>query len=139
MGVKFYFSKRSERELATIVPELAAVVRHALGYGVMDFTVVCGRRCKAEQDRLYNIGKSMVKYPNSKHNVEPLSYAVDLVPYVDGDVSWKAIHCAVLAGLMLAAAKELGVVIRWGGCWSGNPKDIGDQRLNDYVHYEVTK
>lgn len=82
--------------------------------------------------------------------------AVDLVPVVNGEEThdWK--HFYPMADLMMEAAKELGVTIRWGGAWhrtlneSGNltAKELSDQYVSirrmqnrtpfmDGFHFEI--
>ena len=137
---KYKYGFGSTAKLITVKPSLQAVCKRALGYEVMDATVIQGVRYQAEQDRYFDLEQSKVKWPNSKHNVlvpGSLANAVDIAPYINGKVSWEQVHCLVWAGLMLAAAEEEGVRLRWGGCWSGNPGDIGNQDLNDYVHFEL--
>lgn len=140
--MKFSFGKKSKRELETVKEELRAVCKRALGYGVMDATVVQGRRSKEKQNEYYKNRKSKVKWPNSKHNVRDendLAKAVDVVPYVNGKISWNQKHCLVWAGLMLGAAAELGIAVRWGGNWDCDGEIVTDQRFNDLVHFELRK
>ena len=83
----FKFGSKSNQVLATVKTELSDIARKALSYGVMDASAIQGRRSKAEQDRYFSLGKSKVKWPNSKHNVvspEVLSNALDITPYVNG-------------------------------------------------------
>lgn len=137
---KYMYGKGSESQLVTVKTALQGVCKKALSYGVMDASVIQGVRSKEEQNHYFNTGKSKVKWPNSKHNVvapTELAEAVDIAPFVNGKVSWKKDHCLVWAGLMLAAAKEEGVKLRWGGCWSGEPGDIGNQAFEDLVHFEL--
>lgn len=125
MGYKF--GQNSEKHLATVKSELTNVCRRALAYGIMGAVVTQGRRDKDEQDKYFQTGKTKVQWPNSKHNVVPpeqLSKAVDIVPCVNGEISWNTHHCLVWAGLMLAAAVEEGVNIRWGGNWDTDHFEI---------------
>ena len=131
----YKFGETSIRRLCTVTKNLDSVCRRALSYGVMDATVIEGSRGAAEQDRYFAIGKSRVKWPNGKHNRLP-SKAVDIAPYVNGAVSWNKNHCLVWAGLMLAAAAELGVTLRWGGNWDMDGEPITDQEFQDLVHFE---
>ena len=136
----YKYGKKSEKCLSTIKIELANVCRRALSYGVMDASVVEGRRSKEDQDRYFSEGKSRVKWPNGKHNVMcpgDLACAVDIAPYVNGKVSWNKNHCLVWAGLMLAAASEEGVSIRWGGNWDMDGEPVTDQNFQDLVHFEL--
>ena len=134
----YKFGKSSEDRLSSVHPDLVRVCRRMLGYGILDATVVQGRRGKEDQDRAFKEGKSKLKYPQSRHNSDP-SEAVDIAPFVNGKVSWNTQHCLVLAGLMLAAASELGVKVRWGGNWDRDGEPVTDQTFNDLVHFELDK
>lgn len=136
----YEFGKNSRRELSTVCHPLRNVCFRALGYGVMDASVIQGRRPKAEQNRYFLLGKSRDKWPNGKHNVvkpDDLAEAADIAPYVNGAVSWNWKHCLVWAGLMLAAAVEEGVKIRWGGNWDMDGEPVTDQEFQDLVHFEM--
>ena len=139
-SLKYKYGKRSEAELATVNPMLVQVCRRALSYGQMDATVVQGVRGKAEQDRYFELGKSRVRWPDGKHNAEPpetKSDAVDIIPFVKGKGSWHFVHCAFWAGLMFAAAADLGVDIRWGGDWDMDHEPVTDQEFQDLAHFEL--
>jgi len=137
---KFCFGKKSKEKLRTVNGKLCEVCKRALSYGVMDFTIVQGVRSQAEQDRYYELGTSKVKWPDSKHNVRnegDLARAVDMAPFVNGKISWKIEHCLVLAGLILGAAAELGVDLRWGGNWDMDGEVVTDQCFDDLGHFEM--
>ena len=134
----YKFGKSSEDRLLSVHPDLVAVCRKMLSYSILDATVVQGRRSKEDQDRAFKEGKSKLKYPQSRHNSDP-SEAVDIAPFVNGKVSWNTQHCLVLAGLMLAAASELGIKVRWGGNWDRDGEPVTDQTFNDLVHFELDK
>ena len=136
------WSKRSLEKLETVQPELQRVVTAALNYNVMDMMVLEGRRSRERQNQLFDEGKSRVKWPNGKHNVtyfKDLARAVDVAPYIDGVLSWNKLHCCVMAGLILAAAKTLDVDIRWGGNWDRDYEPITDQDFQDLVHFELVQ
>ena len=137
--MSFKFGAWSEETLSTVVEPLQQVVRKVLELGVMDFTVVCGVRTKAEQDRLFAAGKSKLSWPKSKHNAPAgmKSKAVDIAPYVNNKISWNFNDCCFLAGMMIAVGKTLGVNIRWGGNWDCDGEIITDQTFQDLVHFEV--
>lgn len=137
---KFLFGVKSEEQLKTVKKELHCVIRKALSYGVIDFAVIEGRRSKEKQDKYFLEGRSKIKWPNGKHNVtgpDDLASAVDVVPVINGKISWDARHCTVMAGLILAAAHESGVKIRWGGNWDMDGEPITDQTFQDLVHFEL--
>jgi peptidoglycan LD-endopeptidase CwlK len=138
-GMKFYFGSRSQSKLDTVVPTLRRVAMRALSYGIIDMAVTEGRRDKKTQNLFYASGKSKVCWPDSKHNVlnpnDP-AHAIDIVPYVNGSPSWRMSHCCIMAGLILAAAAEEGVTLRWGGNWDMDAEPITDQDFQDLVHFE---
>ena len=90
-----------------------------------DLAVVCGHRGKDDQDRLYAEGKSKVKWPHSKHNNLP-SLAIDVVPWVDGKLSWAISDMQDVAGIVKAEWATMkaegrvypGVELEWGGDWA---------------------
>lgn len=140
MSDKYKFGRSSQIQLETVFKSLQMVCRKALSYGVMDATVIEGRRSKELQDKYFKDGKSKVQWPNGKHNTltpNDLAAAVDIAPFVNGVVSFKKDHCLVWAGLMLAAAAELEIKIRWGGNWDMDGEPITDQTFQDLVHFEL--
>lgn len=91
----------------------------------------------------YISGASSVKWQGSKHNSTP-SMAVDCGPWFrDLGIPWKDIpqicyfagHVMRLAQNMLSAG-EINHRLRWGGDWNNN-RLIRDQKLMDYVHFEL--
>lgn len=136
--MKYKFGTRSLDKLCNVDYDLQSVMQAAIDTGIMDFSITEGHREEAIQDKYFESGKSKVKWPNGKHNKIP-SEAVDVVPYINGKASWNKLHCCILAGIILACAARLGVSVRWGGCWSGNFEDVGNQSLNDYVHFEIVR
>ncbi|GAG12827.1 unnamed protein product [marine sediment metagenome] len=136
--MKFKFGRKSTKNYESLNSNLQRVAVRALSYGIMDFSLDCTHRNKGEQNRFYQIGRSKVMWPDSKHNALPAE-AMDCVPYVGGKSSWNKLYCCVLAGLILAAAKEEGVKVRWGGDWGMNGEPITDQDFNDLAHYEEVK
>jgi len=121
--------------LSMLTYDMQWILREALAYGVIDFSVICTYRNKADQEKAYSEKKSKVRWPDSKHNKWP-AQAADCVPYVNGKISWNKLHCCVLAGVILAAAARLGKNIRWGGDWDQDGVAITDQDFQDLVHYE---
>lgn len=137
--MKYHFGKTSKGRLSLAVVEIREIMELALSYGIMDFMVVETVRSKASQDRYFLLGKSKVKWPNSKHNLKPgqvCSRAIDVAPWINGKISWRKEHCLILSGIILAAAAELGYKIRWGGNWDMDGEPITDQQFQDLVHYE---
>jgi len=133
---RYRFGKASMDRYITLHQGLQRVAWKSLELGLMDFTIVCGFRSEADQNRAFAEDKSKVQWPDSKHNVCP-SKAMDLAPYVNGKISWNWYHCSVLAGIVLATAKHLGVELRWGGDWNRSGDPITGQKFNDLVHFEL--
>ena len=80
----------------------------------------------------------------SKHLAEPLSMAVDVVPY---PVEWNRQgqeRMRHFAGFVFGVASQLGITdLRWGGDWDGDvwtSRDgLRDQSFMDLPHYELNR
>ena len=108
------FSKSSLDHLKQCHPDLQKVAHECIKH--YDFSVICGHRGKADQDKAVREGKSKAKWPTSKHNAQP-SRAFDAVPV---PLDWKNIASFnAMAGHMKTAARTVGVKIRWGGDFKG--------------------
>jgi len=119
------FSQRSKDNLATCHLDLQRVMLEAIK--VADFAVLCGHRGQAAQDEAYATGRSKLLWPNSSHNELP-SLAVDLAPWpIDWNDSGRFHY---LAGVVMTVARQLGVVLEWGGDW---------QILVDLPHYQIAE
>ena len=138
----FNFGKRSKEKLEQVIEPLKKTAIAALSLNLMDFSVIEGIRSKEKQDEYFKSGKSKLKWPNSSHNVKSpneKSRAMDIVPFVNGKISWKKEHCLVLAGIILATGKILGYDIRWGGNWDMDGEPVTDQKFQDLVHFEIRR
>ena len=133
--VTFKYGYNSEQNLNTCDDRLVLVFRRALELGLMDISIIQGRRGKSEQNRYFTLGKSQVQWPNSKHNFIP-SKAVDAAPYING-ASGDYKHCIHLAGIILTVAKYEGIRMRWGGNWDMDSEPVTDQEFQDLWHYEL--
>ena len=109
----FSLSSRSLAKLEGVKPELVEVVKTAITLSKTDFGVIYGMRSAAEQQQLFDSGKSQTL--KSKHLTGD---AVDLMAYVDGKASWELNLYDDLADAMKWAATEKGVKIRWGAAWT---------------------
>lgn len=121
----FRLSKRSLSRLEGVHPELVRVVKRAIEITPVDFAVTEGLRTRERQAELVEAGASRTM--NSRHLT---GHAVDLVAIVNGKVRWDWPLYPHIATAMKAAAKELGVVIVWGGDWKS---------LQDGPHYELDR
>ena len=123
MSGKFRFSRRSEKNLEGVNPQLVAVARRALELTEVDFGVTEGLRSKYRQKQLVAAGKSQTM--NSRHLTGD---AVDVVAYVNGQVSWEWPLYEAIARAFYQAADELNTPIVWGGSWT---------TLKDGPHFQL--
>ena len=105
----YKFGRRSLERLNGVHPDLVRVVQRAMGFQVMDFSVIEGVRSDARQEELYAQGRTtpgnIVTWTlNSRHKIQEDGYghAVDLAPY---PINWKnEYHFWMLRGVMMSAA-----------------------------------
>jgi peptidoglycan L-alanyl-D-glutamate endopeptidase CwlK len=129
--MSFKLGTRSRAELQRVHPDLVAVVERAIQLTVQDFAVHDGIRTLAEQKKYVASGVS--KTLDSRHLT---GHAVDLVPYVNGQLRWEMEPIYKIADAVRIAAKELGTPIRWGGAWDvllTDLKDPPDEMVDDYI------
>ena len=125
------FGKRSKERLATCEERLQEVFNEVIQF--VDCSVLEGHRSQERQDKLYDEGKTKVKYPRGRHNSNP-SRAVDVTPY---PVDWEDRERQTLcAGFVLGIARAKGIKLRWGGDWDMDFK-VMDNRFDDFPHFEV--
>lgn len=148
----FKLGAKSLRELEGVHVELVAVVKRAIELTVQDFAVHDGRRTLKEQQEM--VAKGVSQTLDSRH----LSgHAVDLVPYVNGQLRWEWDPIYRIADAVRMAANELGTPLRWGGAWdidftaSAEPPDdlvadytarrkaAGKKAFIDGPHFELPK
>ena len=98
------FGKRSKERLATCDERLQEVFNEVIQF--VDCSVLEGHRSQERQDKLYDEGKTKVKYPRGRHNSNP-SRAVDVTPY---PVDWEDRERQTLfAGFVLGIARSKGI------------------------------
>jgi len=126
-----YFSKKSKSRLETCDKKLQKVFNEVIKH--VDCSILEGHRDKERQDMLYEQKRTMVKYPNGRHNANP-SKAVDVAPY---PIDWKdreRFH--LFAGFVLGVAQGMGITLRWGGDWDQD-WEVSDNRFDDFPHFEI--
>lgn len=148
----FALSATSRTKLKGVDQRLINVVNRAIEITKMDFAVNEGLRTIEQQRKYYNSGKSQTMKSNHL-----TGRAVDLVPTPNGTMNWNDwpnYYPVVLA--MQKAAEELGVMVKWGGCWEvingkqGDPEDwvndygkrrraIGKKPFTDGPHFELAE
>lgn len=125
MKPPFSFGYGSLKQLNTLHPDLIKVMNEAIK--TYDFTIVCGHRNQADQEKAFKGGQSKLHWPDSRHNSLP-SEAVDCAPY---PVDWTDHQeFSVMAGHILSAAVRLGIELEWGGHWTN---------LVDRPHFQLKK
>jgi len=121
--MSYALGPRSLERLVGVHPDLVRVVKRAIGESPLDFTVLEGLRTVERQKVLF--AKGATRTMNSRHLT---GHAVDLAPVINGQVSWDWPLYHKLALTVLAAAKDEGVPITWGGSWA---------TFNDGPHWEL--
>ena len=145
--MSFAFGSGSTAKLNTVHPHLRMIAERALARSPYDFTIVHGWRGEDVQNALEDSGASTKRFPDSRYNQSldpgvdnPLqtSDAIDFAPWVNGKkIPWEETHIfAAIAGILFAAADELGLRITWGGDWDtdGNTKE---HKLQDWGHVQI--
>lgn len=136
----------SKKKMLGVHPTLVRLMEMAIKECPLQFEVSHGVRPDAEQAELYARGRTKPGkivtmcdgvIRRSKHQALPGKYgeAVDIVVYVDGQVTWDPKHYKTVAKHILKVAKGVGGKVRWGGDWNGDM--IDNQKFYDYPHYEV--
>jgi peptidoglycan LD-endopeptidase CwlK len=122
----FTFGAKSRAELKGVHPDMVAFAERTLALSGQDFTVHDGLRTRAEQQRMVATGASQTL--NSRHLVQAdgFGHAVDLVPWINGKPRWEWAPIFVIAAAAKKAAAELGLRVKWGGCWQELSQIKGD-------------
>ena len=125
------FGKKSKERLNTCNERLQKVFNEVIKH--VDCSVLEGHREKDRQNKLYEEGKTKVKYPNGRHNRQPSS-AVDVTPY---PVDWEDRERQTLfAGFVIGVASQMNINLRWGSDWDQDFQVV-DNRFDDFPHFEL--
>lgn len=130
--MSFKLSQRSIERLDGVKDQLVDVVVRAIEITTVDFGVTEGLRTIETQRQYVATGKSQTM--DSKHLTGD---AVDLVAYINGQVSWELNLYDNIADAMKQAAIEKNVALRWGAAW--NVPDIRlwrgtmEEAMNFYI------
>lgn len=157
----FNLGQQSLTQLAKVHPDLVRVVKAAILVSAQDFTVEQGLRSDADQLAAFKRGNSKLNGIPKGQTVggikgtgrgnhqadltDGLSHAVDLTPWVDGMILWRAVPAAKqwnyiypVAAAMREAAIAQNVKIRWGGVWDMSLNELAagaaamEQAVVDY-------
>ena len=101
---------RSLAALKGVHGDLARVVKRAAELSPTPFIITEGLRTVERQKEL--VAKGASKTMNSRHLT---GHAIDFVPVVGGQITWKWPAFKPVADAFKKAALELGIQIEWGG------------------------
>ena len=127
------FGKRSLGCLEGVDEGLVETTKLALRYSPVDFGITCGVRTLEEQKKLLESGATQTL--KSRH-LEGM--AVDIVAYVDGEVSWKLPHYTIAAQAFAEASREVGEPIRWGAAWT-HLLNVTDAKQANYEYVALRR
>ena len=113
----FKFSQKSLTRLAYCDERLQRVAKRALTLTKYDFGIGETVRTMERQKELVAEGKSWTM--NSRHlpNAKGEAEALDIVVWVDGNITWKAQYFRKVVQAFITAAIIEGVEIEFGGLW----------------------
>jgi peptidoglycan L-alanyl-D-glutamate endopeptidase CwlK len=134
----YRYSETSRRRLQTCHPLLQAVMIRAIGFQVVDISILEGHRLAERQTEMLETGRSKLGPWKSMHSPFP-ALAVDAAPYFsDGRrIPWDSRdEWLRFAGVVEAAAALEEVQIRWGGDWDRD-WNHKDQTFHDLPHFEM--
>lgn len=134
----YKLGNKSRDKLVGVHPDLVRVVELAITLTTQDFAVHDGLR--SDQEQIALVAKGASKTLNSKHKKQPdgWGHAVDLVPYINGQLRWEWKPIFHISSAVDQAAAKLGVRIRWGGVWDrtmdmyGGSPDAVKKAVYDY-------
>ena len=140
----FKWGPRSLTNMYGIHPDLRTVMNHALSVSTVDMSVIEGLRSEERQRKLVAQGKSQTM--KSRHLT---GHAVDVVPWVNGQITWDWDFYYPMADAIMKAAKSTNIPIRWGGnwhvkdirSWDGTAEELAKDypgSFSDGPHFELT-
>lgn len=118
------YNSRTEKNLAGVHPDLIKVAHRAAELTEVPFLVTEGLRSMKRQRELVAAGAS--KTLKSRHLT---GHAIDIVPIVSGEISWKTPAFTLPLDAFRRAAKELGVDVEFGADWKS---------WKDYPHIQLS-
>jgi peptidoglycan L-alanyl-D-glutamate endopeptidase CwlK len=98
--------------LEGVHPDLVKVMKRAIEISDLDFTVLEGLRTLATQKRY--LAQGATRTLRSRHLT---GHAVDIAPWIGGKVRWDWPLYYRLEKIVKQAAKDVGVIVEWGGDW----------------------
>lgn len=114
--MNFKLSRTSLSRLEGVNDKLIELVQASILKSPIDFGIPAygGYRTSEEQYQLYLDTLSKCD-GTKKKSYHQSGNAFDVYAYHEGKGSWDKVHLALIAGVILAEAKSMGLNIRWGG------------------------
>ena len=127
--------KRSKQRLEGVDSRLVELLERVCKY--FDITIIEGKRSQERQDMLVKQGKSKTKF--GKH---VQGKAVDISVYPIDFNARDDYH--MMGGFVLGVANQMGLRVRWGGCWRYDSLYQGQRttktnNFDDLVHIELVE
>lgn len=113
----YRLGKASNKHLEGGKPDIVDVIRLAITYTSVDFSVVDVLRTILEQQQNIKDGVSWTMDSRHLPDDDGFAFAADLYPYSERRTQHKPWMYRKIAKAMFKAAIELGVDIEWGGFW----------------------
>ena len=126
----FDFAGKSLAEMAGVHWEITVASHLLIRVSPVDFCFHDGLRSKAEQER--NVYKGVSRTLETKHLTGD---AGDLVPWVDGKLTWEVAPCIELARAMQKVVRFLGTSQTWGGVWDRPLEALSDDLEREVALY----
>jgi len=125
------FGTSSKLRLTTCHPDIRAIMNAVIKR--IDFSIISGHRNEEQQTAAHAAGMSQVEWPDSTHNTDP-SEGIDVAPF---PIAWDdRERFTLLAGMIIMAAYDMGIELRWGGDWDRDT-EVKDNRFDDLGHFEL--
>lgn len=136
--MEFYLSNLSYRRLEGVDPRLIELAEEAIKRTPVDFGIAWmgGKRTPKEQHELYLAGNSH-KDGYRKKSKHQSGHAIDILPYVNGEVDMTRENYLIVIGVFFAVAHDLGIEIRSGANWDRDAEFLTDQDFDDLPHIEL--
>ncbi len=129
-------SRRSEKRLVGVHPDIIKVLQRGLKLSPYDFGVLPDAvRTDGRQLEIFNAGGSTTLISYHLIQADGYSHAVDIYILVDGKVSWERRHYRPVIQALFTVAIKLGVQIEAGGLW----QDFMGKDGTDSMHIQLNK
>lgn len=131
--MSFRFGDRSLNEMVGVHPKLILVAGVALTRTTVDFGFHDGLRTIEEQRANVKAGVSRTMKSMHLPQADGMSHAMDLVPYVNGQMRWEWDPIYQMAKAVHAAATDLDIDLTWGAVWDRSFLSLDPNKLKAAV------